>query len=68
MTSTNANKQSGSPTGTTETSKLAVEPYLNSDGGKDNEDKSVRKDTNKQSGSSPIERYVESGAPRQEVA
>jgi hypothetical protein len=58
MTSTNANKQSGSPTGTTETSKLAVERYLNLDGGKDREDKSVRKDANKQSGSSSMSRLV----------
>ena len=58
MKRTNAVKQSGSPTGTTETSKLAVEPYLNLEGGKDREDKSVRKDANKQSGSSPTSMLV----------
>jgi hypothetical protein len=51
-------KTSGTPTSTTETSNPAGDRDVNLDGGKDRKEKSMKKDANKQSGSSPTQRSV----------
>src|ERR1700722_15317093 len=51
-------KTSSDPTGATATSKLARGKYLNLDGGKDREGKSMKKDANKELGSGPGQHSV----------
>src|ERR1700693_6404669 len=56
-------KSGSSPTSATETSKPAGGRYLNLDGGKDREGKSMKKDANKQSGSSPTQHGRDTDCP-----
>jgi hypothetical protein len=51
-------KTSSDPTSATATSKLARDQYVNLDGGKDRKRKSMKKDANKELGSSPAQHAV----------